>query len=160
MRNITRFSEISDSNFIDAVKNNQCIRDVVGALGYSRASGSMAIKVKERINKLNIDTSHFVGRKSKQASPPRYSMEEILVENSKYGNIGRLKKRLVRNGLLEYKCTKCGNTGFWNNKPLVLQLEHKNGIHNDHRLENLEFLCPNCHSQTDTYSGRNIGNYN
>ena len=83
MRSITRFSEISDSNFIDAVKSNQCIRDVVGALGYSRASGSMAIKVKERINKLNIDTSHFIGRKSKPPSPPRYSMEEILVENSK-----------------------------------------------------------------------------
>ena len=54
---------------------------------------------------------------------------------------------------------QCGNEGFWNGKKLVLQLEHKNGIHNDHRVENLCFLCPNCHSQTDTYSGKNIGKY-
>jgi hypothetical protein len=44
---------------------------------------------------------------------------------------------------------------IWNKKKIVLQLEHKNGIHNDNRLENLEFLCANCHSQTDTYCGLN-----
>lgn len=43
----------------------------------------------------------------------------------------------------------------WNGQPLVLQLEHKNGINNDNRLENLAFICPNCHSQTPTYAGRN-----
>lgn len=119
----------------------------------------MAIKVKERIKELGIDTTHFIGRKSKPQPLPRYSLEEILVENSKYENIHWLKNRIINSGLLEYRCAKCGNEGFWNNQPLVLQLEHKNGVHNDHRIENLEFLCPNCHSQTSTYSGRNKGRY-
>lgn len=158
-----RFSQISDDVFTQVVLKNFCIRDIVGELGYSRSSGSMAIKVKERIKNLNIDTSHFTGRKSKPQPRPKYSLEEILVENSKYEQIHHLKIRLVRAGLLEYRweyrCARCGNSGYWNNKPLTLQLEHKNGIHNDHRIENLEFLCPNCHSQTETYSGRNKGGY-
>ena len=154
-----KLKEIPDETFIQTVKENNCIRDVVGALGYSRASGSMAIKVKERIKLLNIDTSHFKGRNSKSCSNPRYALEEILVENSSYENIACLKSRILKAGLLEYKCMECGNTGKWNGKPLVLQLEHKNGKHNDHRLCNLGFLCPNCHSQTDTYAGKNMGRY-
>lgn len=57
-------------------------------------------------------------------------------------------------GWLEEKC-ECGNKGFWRGKKLTLQLDHKNGVNNDNRLENLRFLCPNCHSQTDTFCGRN-----
>ncbi len=157
---MSRFQNISDEEFTTIVKQNDCIRDVIGVLGYSRSSGSMGVKVNERIKALNIDISHFAKKKSDASSHPLYSLEEILVENSKYENINCLKKRILKEGLLEYKCAKCGNTGTWNGKELTLQLEHKNGIHNDHRLSNLEFLCPNCHSQTDTYSGWNIGKYN
>lgn len=154
-----KFQNISDDEFIKVVKSNDCIRDIVGALGYSRSSGSMGVKVNERIKSLNIDTSHFYKNRSTALSRPLYSLDEILVENSKYENIYYLKKRILKAKLIDYKCAKCGNTGTWNNKDLTLQLEHKNGIHNDHRLCNLEFLCPNCHSQTDTYSGKNIGKY-
>ena len=58
--------------------------------------------------------------------------------------------------MLEYKCLECGIGNTYNNKPLSLQLEHKNGIHNDNRIENLCFLCPNCHSQTETFSGKKL----
>ena len=153
------FKEIPDDEFISVVKNNSCIRDIVGELGYSRSSGSMGICVKKRIEKLNLDTSHFYSNKRKYHSHPKYQLEDILIENSSYENISRLKERLIKENVLEYRCEKCGNEGLWNGKKLVLQLEHKNGIHNDHRLENLCFLCPNCHSQTDTYSGKNIGKY-
>ena len=52
---------------------------------------------------------------------------------------------------MPYKCKECGISEKWNNKPIILHLDHINGINNDNRLENLRFLCPNCHSQTDTY---------
>lgn len=65
-----------------------------------------------------------------------------------------LKRILVLEGLLKYQCAKCGNEGLWCDTDLVLQLEHKNGRHSDNRLENLEFLCPNCHSQTDTFCNK------
>jgi 5-methylcytosine-specific restriction endonuclease McrA len=82
-------------------------------------------------------------------------LEEILVENSTYTNRTALKTRLLKEGLITYECAICKNKGEWNGNPLTLQLDHINGINNDHRLENLRFLCPNCHSQTNTFSGRN-----
>jgi len=105
------------------------------------------------VKRYQIDTSHF----DPVLDRTKCSLEDVLVENSSYVNITRLKKRLVREGILEYKCAECSNEGSWLSKPLSLQLEHKNGIHDDHSKENLCFLCPNCHSQTSTYGGRNSG---
>ena len=146
---------ISDDEFISIVNKHCCITDILNELGFSKTSGSMANHVKERIKELNINTNHITGKKLTHKSNAKYDLKDILIENSTYTNIDRLKKRLVKEGLLEYKCECCGNDGFWNSKPLVLQLEHKNGKHFDHRLENICFLCPNCHSQTDTYAGKN-----
>ena len=69
-------------------------------------------------------------------------------------NRNHIKNRIIKENLMKYEC-ECGNTGEWKGKKLVLQLEHKNGDTLDNRLENLTFLCPNCHSQTSTFSGRN-----
>ena len=91
----------------------------------------------------------------KPSSNTKYSLDEILVKNSSYMNIRSLKNRLIKEKRLEYKCTMCGNIGIWNGQKLSLQLDHINGIHNDHRIENLRFLCPNCHSTTETYAGKN-----
>ena len=82
-------------------------------------------------------------------------LQDIL--DSKYPNYstGKLKKRLVKEGILKYQCILCGNDGTHNGLPLTLQLDHINGVNNDHRLENLRLLCPNCHTQQDTYAGKN-----
>jgi Zn finger protein HypA/HybF involved in hydrogenase expression len=69
-------------------------------------------------------------------------------------NRSHLKQRLVRLGLLEDACHECGITE-WRGKPLSLCLHHINGVNDDNRLENLAVLCPNCHSQTDNFAGRN-----
>jgi len=86
-------------------------------------------------------------------------LSEILVENSGYTNIARLKIRLLREGLLEAKCygEGCGLTE-WRGQPISLQLDHINGDNLDHRIENLRLLCPNCHSQTETFAGKNKRN--
>ena len=66
----------------------------------------------------------------------------------------KLKQRLLKERIIENKCIECGITE-WNGKIINMHLDHINGINNDHRLENLRMLCPNCHSQTDTYCGKN-----
>ena len=77
-----------------------------------------------------------------------------FTENSTLGN-EPIKRFAITNGLLLEKCYSCGITE-WQGKPILLELEHRNGSNTDNRIENLELLCPNCHSQTSTFRGKNI----
>ena len=81
----------------------------------------------------------------------------VFVENGMHGN--SVINRIIKDyDIIPYdKCWMCG-LSEWINGKLTLELDHINGISNDHRIENLRFLCPNCHSQTDTFRGRNINN--
>lgn len=83
----------------------------------------------------------------------QFPLEQILVEHSTYVSFHNLKPRLVKAGLLEYKCSWCGCID-WLGEPIALQLDHINGVRSDNRIENLRFLCPNCHSQTRTWGRR------
>lgn len=84
-----------------------------------------------------------------------FSLDKIL--NGEYPNYQtvKLKKRLINEGIKDEVCEECGQGILWNNKKLVLQLDHKDGNSRNHKLENLKLLCPNCHSQTNTFAGRN-----
>lgn len=83
--------------------------------------------------------------------------EEIFTENSRYSNV-LVKTRIIKDSLLEYRCSKCSIVDTWQGESIILDLDHINGNNKDNRLNNLRFLCPNCHSQTDTYKGRNRNN--
>ena len=103
-----------------------------------------------RIEELGCPTSHFVFKRA--GSQVILTLEQVFCENSKCEQ-QNLKRRIINNHLIPYQC-RCGNNGVWEGVKLVLQLEHINGVRNDNRIENLEFLCPNCHSQTPTFAGR------
>lgn len=83
----------------------------------------------------------------------RKNNDLIFIVNSE-GSRGNLKRRILEGDLIEYKCP-CGITDTWQGLKITLQLDHKNGVNNDDRLENLQFLCPNCHSQTKTFGSKN-----
>jgi 5-methylcytosine-specific restriction endonuclease McrA len=84
----------------------------------------------------------------------RIPLEKLLVKGRKTAR-GQLKIRLLAAELLKNRCDNCGITS-WRGKRLALELHHVNGDGLDNRLENLQLLCPNCHSQTDTWGGRNL----
>jgi HNH endonuclease len=115
--------------------------------------------LKRRLDEEGIDYSHIPeGRNSSRGrwlGGVRTDLKTVLVENSAVGSRYRLKRRLLREGLLVNRCALCGMESVWNGKPLVLVLDHINGVSNDYRLENLRLLCPNCNSQTETFCGRN-----
>ena len=79
---------------------------------------------------------------------------DIFKLNSTWSNMA-VRNRIKQDSLIDYKCQMC-NICKWNNMPITFELDHVNGNNRDNRLENLRFLCPNCHSQTDTYKGKNI----
>ena len=81
-------------------------------------------------------------------------MRQAIKDLSAHATRASVRKTIIREKLIPYECSKCG-INEWNGKMLSLHLDHINGVNNDHRLENLRFLCPNCHSQTETYTGRN-----
>jgi 5-methylcytosine-specific restriction endonuclease McrA len=89
-----------------------------------------------------------------EISPRQFGMPIAELLSSPHRNRKHLKTRLVRAGLLENNCHSCGLKD-WQGRPLSMHLDHINGVPNDNRLENLRMLCPNCHSQTPTYGGRN-----
>lgn len=84
----------------------------------------------------------------------KYSLDQVLVENSSYAR-HHVKRRILQEGLIQYRCACCGIGPEWNGKPMPLILDHINGVNNDNRLENLRFVCSNCDSQLDTYKSRN-----
>ncbi len=144
---------IDDETFKTLVKDNRSWGDLTVACGFRSYTSRKTLI--SRIEKLGLSTNHF----DKKKTPT----DKIFVVDSKYKFIPGIKKRLLRDFDVPYECSKCKNEKFtkrdgvlmWKDQEIVLQLEHKNGIHNDNRLDNLEFLCPNCHSQTSTYCGRN-----
>ena len=69
------------------------------------------------------------------------------------------KQYIIRNNVIPYQCSLCGQEPFWQGQELVLQLHHIDGDKNNNTLENLTFLCPNCHTQTDTYGAKNSKKY-
>ena len=115
-------------------------------------------RVKVAVSRYGIDTSHFLGQAHNrgQKFPGRgRPLREVLVAGKATSTIV-LKRRLLEAGLLVRVCAICEHDE-WNGEPIPLELDHVNGDRTDNRLENLRLLCPNCHAQTPTYRGRNIG---
>lgn len=146
---------LSDDEFRDLIARNHSWCACAREIGLSPNGSNSKIQLKKRIEELGLDISHFDQTQDARKASTKYSLEEIMVENSTYQNITKLKERIIREGIIPYKCDICGNTGEWLGNKLILQLDHINGKHFDHRKENLRFLCPNCHSQTETFSGKN-----
>ena len=100
-------------------------------------------KVKKTVQRLGLDYSHFrLGR----------APEKVLCRSNKRGDLRGALLKSER----EYKCEECGLTSKWQEKKLTLHVDHIDGDNENHEASNLRFLCPNCHSQTDTFSWKNV----
>jgi len=147
--------EIPKDEFERIVKKSSSYKEVLVTLGFAIKSGGNYKTLKARINKDGTDVSHIEeNKKSFRGVAKEIPLHEVFVKNP--DNFVNIKKKILKLNLIENKCSKCGLENEWQDEPIVLQLDHINGDHDDNRLENLRILCPNCHSQTKTYGGKNV----
>jgi len=148
--------EISLEEFTLVVGSSSSYKEVLNRLGLEAHTGGNYKTLKKRICEDDVDASHIEAAKRKfRGTPNQRPLESILKKGTCSHSSSRLKRRLVRAGMLQDKCASCGIGCVWNGKPITLQLDHINGDRDDNRIDNLRVLCPNCHSQTKTFGGRN-----
>lgn len=146
------------------VKQSTNYTDLLTKLGLKITGGTHRL-ITMRVKEYGINTSHFTGqgwsrgktrntdeRVKNQGLKTRTPDNLVFCERSGFGT-SRLYKRLLELGW-KAECSEC-KINEWLSKPLRLHVDHKNGNHSDNRLENLRFLCPNCHQQTDTWGAKN-----
>jgi hypothetical protein len=137
----------------EAVKKSLSFAGVLRELGLKQAGGTQC-HLKRVVIKYGIDYSHFTGscHNRGKASPKRIPWEEVLVISrvDRREHSFRLRRALIESGV-EEKCSECGVKDCYNNKPIVLQVDHIDGDWINNLKENLRFLCPNCHSQTSNF---------
>lgn len=149
--------KISREHFNKLIKESQTYKEVLRKMGRHECSGGGYRTLKQRIVEDNIDVTHIENNSKKFRGTKRNKipLQDILICNSTYQNNGNLKKRLLKENIIKNECSKCELKSVWCGESISLQLDHINGDSKDNRLENLRILCPNCHSQTNTYAGRN-----
>lgn len=142
---------ISDDDFIRLAEASTSLHNLMLRLGYSPNYGKSADKVRARIEKLCLTPPY-------QVRPvARRTLEDYLVKNGPMINSDKLKKKLLKAGVLVPECYQatCFVKDQWLGQPLSLHLDHVDGDSRNNELSNLRLLCPNCHTQTPTYAGRN-----
>lgn len=143
------------------------LAEVLRKAGRKQAGGSQQT-LKNKIAEYNIDISHFTGQnwnkgKTKETdkriaqqakNQEKYSLEEVFKKDSLITQHG-LKGYIQRYNLIEYKCSKCGCDGHWQDGIIKLELHHKDGNNHNNEIDNLSYLCPNCHALTENFRGKN-----
>lgn len=144
----TIWSRYTEEEIKEIFESSTSYREAMMKLGYA-VSGSAHETMKGLVKRFDLDVSHFTGKSQQKPTVPieRYLNNEAKINSS------RLRPRLIKEGYFEHKCNRCGLTE-WMGEPIPLELHHKDGDNLNNNLDNLEIICPNCHTFTDGYRNR------
>lgn len=146
---MNRLDHFTDDELRELVNSCLSYRELIQKCGYKSGNGNNIATIKRRLERCGISTSHFQARGHIGITR---SNDNVFCKDSTAGQ-QVLKRWYIKLNCVPYECNVCG-ISEWEGQPLTLQLDHINGDNTDNRLENLRWLCPNCHSQTDTFCGK------
>lgn len=158
--NYSRLYDIEIEDFREIVKFSLTYTEILRRCGFENKGCNInTLKRRIKLEKINDDHISKGYNHNKGKTFPQYqitldeALKRYFIVNSQF-RMATLKSLIRRFKLKEYKCNSCGMEPVWNNKSLSLHLDHINGIRSDNTLQNLRFLCPNCHSQTENFAGK------
>ena len=153
--NRVRRYKIRDEQYREAVSQARSIAGALRLLGVVPEGGNYRV-LRRAIERLDLDTSHFAGQSWSRGAtfPYRVRPIEDYLSNKYPIQSDRLRRRLIKEGVLEHRCCGC-KLDTWMDQPIPLELDHIDGNHQNNALDNLRLLCPNCHSLTPTFRGKN-----
>lgn len=144
--------KILDNVIIDIANTSRSMAEAASSLGLHFNTFKVHAK------RLGVYTTNQSGRGIKKPKREcKISLNDILVGKHPSYQTFKLKKRLISEGIKQNKCEVCGITA-WQGSMIKCELDHIDGNRNNHLLSNLRIICPNCHSQTDTFRAKNIKN--
>ncbi len=151
-----RYLNYTKDELIQAIQTSNSYAEALRKIGLIPIGGNYAT-IRKAIKQYNLDTTHMTGQlwSKGRIIGPKVPITEYLT-NSKSINTHNLRLRLLHEKYFKPKCQNCFNE-TWQGKPIPLELHHIDGNRLNNNLKNLNLLCPNCHSQTDNYRGKNIG---
>jgi hypothetical protein len=136
------------------------VAGVLRHLGLDQAGGTHA-HLSRTIKAMGLDTSHFIRHQNGAGPWSRRLAGDILVVLPR--GAPRTNPALLRRALADigrpYQCEWCANSGTWRGEDLRLAVDHRDGDYDNNLAGNLRYLCPNCHSQTESFAGRSRGKY-
>ena len=140
---IAKWKKFSEEEIKQFAAESRSYREMYIKMGYAENAGSATKTMKELIKKYDIDISHFLGA----------GWNKDNYDYSKFQKNSTFRSTKLNNALIFLRGRKCENCGIeeWLGQPIKLQVHHVNGDRTDNRLENLQLLCPNCHSYTDNF---------
>ena len=143
--------------FIEIVKAAKTITEILNYFGLPKNQGCYNRIFHKYIKENNINIDHLLKFNKQRVFSKKIPLKELLVSGT-FRATTSLKERLLKENLIFNKCYECNLLSEWNGRKLVLHLDHIDGNNTNNLINNLRLLCPNCHSQTETYCGSNKKN--
>ena len=152
----------TDKQLIDACESSVNVREIIQKLGLAVAGGTYS-NIQKHMKRLNLSLK-LTSTERKQQGIQKFKFSKTYTDNELFSINKTVSNKAVRDRFIkredvEYKCSICG-ISQWQGNPIILDMDHINGVRYDHRLHNLRLLCPNCHVQTITWGGKNKLNKN
>ena len=149
MPKVAKWRQLTEEEFAQLVKESRSFQDLAQRIGYEKTGGGTQGALKKAVQERHLDTSHFLGQGWNKEN---YDYSTFKKNSTRKNGKPTLNAIIALRGR---KCECCGNTE-WLGQPINLEVHHIDDNHQNNNLDNIQLLCPNCHSYTDNYRGKNV----